>query len=142
MADLKDRYNGIMNLINTAHLLDPRFKALAFFAKNDKNTIKTVEKEPLEIELPHTNFSSTEATDHDVQPTNKSRNGIMSLLDDVINCKPKDGESGDTAQFSDTERRKTEVEKEMYNNLCSDTDLVNPLIWWRDNEKYFQDCLS
>ena len=61
----------------------------------------------------------------------------MSLLDDVINCKSKDGESGDSAQFSDAERRKTEVEKEMYNYLCLDTGLVNPLIWWRDNEKYF-----
>ena len=39
------------------------------------------------------------------------------------------------AQFSDAERRKTEVEKEMY--LCLDTGLVNPLIWWRNNEKYF-----
>ena len=25
----------------------------------------------------------------------------------------------------------------MYNYLCLDTGLVNPLIWWRDNEKYF-----
>ena len=36
MGDLKDRYNGVMNLINTACLLDPRFKALAFLADNDK----------------------------------------------------------------------------------------------------------
>ena len=45
MGDLKDHYNGVMNLINTACLLDPRFKALAFLADNDKkNIIKTVEK--------------------------------------------------------------------------------------------------
>ena len=42
-----------------------------------------------------------------------------------------------TAQFSDAERRKTEIEKGMYSYLCLDTGLVNPLIWWRDNEKYF-----
>ena len=61
----------------------------------------------------------------------------MSLLDDVTYCKSKDGESGDSAHFSDAVRRKTEVEKEMYNYLCLDTGLVNPLIWWRDNEEYF-----
>ena len=138
MADLKDRYNGVMNLINTACLLDPSFKALAFLAENNKNIIKAVQGEALEIELAHTSTSSTdEATDHDAPPTKKPKKGLMSLLDDVINCKSKDGESGDSAQLSDTERRKTEVEKEMHNYLCLDTGLVNPLIWWRDNEKYF-----
>ena len=138
MADLTDRYNRIVNLINTACLLDPRFKALAFLAENDKkNIIKTVEREALEIELAHTSTSSTEATDHDAPPTKKPKKGLMSLLDDVINCKSKDGESGDSAQLSDTERRKTEVEKEMHNYLCIYTGLVNPLIWWRDSEKYF-----
>ena len=138
MADLKDRYNGVMNLINTACLLDPRFKTLAFLADNDKKKIlKTVEKEALKIEIAHTSSSSTEASDCDAPPTKKLRKGLMSLLDDVINCKSKDGESGDSAQFSDAERRKTEVEKEMYNYLCLDTGFVNPLIWWRDNEKYF-----
>ena len=138
MADLKDRCNGVMNLINTACLLDPRFKDLEFLAENNKkNIIKSVEGEALKIELAHTSTSSTEANNHDAPPTKKPKKGLMSLLDDVINCKSKDGESGDSAQLSDTERRKTEVEKEMHNYLCLDTGLVNPLIWWRDNEKYF-----
>ena len=75
--------------------------------------IKTVEKEALEIELAHTRSSSTKATDRDALSTKKPKKGLMTLLDDVINCKPKDGESSDSAQFYDTERRKTEGEKEM-----------------------------
>ena len=67
----KDRYNGVMNLINTACLHDPRFKALAFLAENDKNIIKTIEGDALEIELVHASTSSTEATDHNAPPIKK-----------------------------------------------------------------------
>ena len=88
--DIKDCYNGVINLINTACLLDPRFKALAFLADNDKkNIIKTVEKEALKIEIAHTSSSSTEASDCDAPSTKKPRKGLMSLLDDVVNCKSK-----------------------------------------------------
>ena len=102
MADLKDCYNGVMNLINTACLLDPRFKALAFLADNDKkNIIKPIEKETLKIEIAHTSSTSTEASDCDAPPTKKPRKGLMytSLLDNVINGKSKDGESGDCSIF-------------------------------------------
>ena len=74
-----------MNLINTASLLDPRFKALAFLTENDKkNIIKTVQKEVLQIELAHINSSSAKATDRDAPLTKKPRKGVMLLLDKVI----------------------------------------------------------
>ena len=70
MADLKDRYNGVVNLINTACLLDLRFKALAFLSDNDKKKYnKNCRKRSIKIEIAHTSSSSTEASDCDAPPT-------------------------------------------------------------------------
>ena len=116
-----------MSLIKKACLLDPRFKSLAFLAESDQKGIINIEAQELTDTI-------SNANDHDQLPPTKKPKGLMSLLDNVVICKSTDS---DLAQPSDIERRKTEVEKEMYNYLCLDTGLVNPLIWWRDNEKYF-----
>ena len=90
MADLKDHYSEmeVMSLINKACSLDPRFKSLAFLAESDKKgIINIVEKEAQEL-----TDTISNANDHDQLPPTKKPKGLMSLLDDVVNCKSTDSD--------------------------------------------------
>ena len=101
MADLKDRHSEetVTSLINKACLLDPRFKALAFMIESDKSHVTALVKEEAQKFNHNDSTGSTRSDtstvnltedDDAAPPAKKAKNGLMSLLDDVINSKADD----------------------------------------------------